>query len=353
MKSRPHRDASAWLFRLSCVYATVLAALVVLTLVGADRWWFGAMNLYLPQVMWVVPGALLLGFSLKFCRHWIWAPLLCVAVVLGPIMGFRWPLHSPQSPAGSLSLRVMTWNVKDGRHDKRAESAIIHDIDRNTPDVVLFQDAANVLAGPLGDYFRKWHVRSSGQYIVASRFPLSEAEERWISFPGQKQNCLRCQLQIGTASITLYNVHFKSPREGLNAFRTLKERPWYLPEAVQQLEDNVQARLIQACAIGAYLRQEQGPVIVAGDLNSSDASLVCSKLRESGLHDAFAEGGRGYGYTYGHYLLQNRLPWLTASWMRIDHVMMSAQLQTRSAWTGTWKASDHRPVIADLVVKLP
>jgi endonuclease/exonuclease/phosphatase family metal-dependent hydrolase len=77
-------------------------------------------------------------------------------------------------------------------------------------------------------------------------------------------------------------------------------------------------------------------------------------LRDANLHDAFAEGGRGYGYTYGHFLLRNRIPWLPgASWMRIDHIMLSRRFRTLRCWTGTGKASDHRPVFADLLVGAP
>jgi endonuclease/exonuclease/phosphatase (EEP) superfamily protein YafD len=124
-----------------------------------------------------------------------------------------------------------------------------------------------------------------------------------------------------------------------------------LPQAIQLLENNVEARVTQVQALQGYIRQEQGPVIVAGDLNSPDASQVCATLRGVGLHDAFAEGGKGYGYTYGHFLLQHRLPALNVSWIRIDHFMMSSQFQARHCWTGTGDASDHRPVIADLVLR--
>jgi endonuclease/exonuclease/phosphatase family metal-dependent hydrolase len=145
----------------------------------------------------------------------------------------------------------------------------------------------------------------------------------------------------------------ETPRESLNAFRTARYRPWYLPQAIIRLQNNVEDRLTQANSILDYVRQEHGPVIVAGDLNSPDSSLVCATLREAGLHDAFAEGGRGYGYTYGHFLLRHRLPWFRLSWMRIDHLMVSPQLKARRCWTGTGKASDHRPVIADLILKSP
>ena len=190
--------------------------------------------------------------------------------------------------------------------------------------------------------------KPDGQYMIASRLPMTGAETIAISLPGQQVVCLRCQVHAGAGTVTLYNVHFESPRESLNAFRVARKRPWYLPTAIQRLENNVEARLVEARAIQALVRSEKHPVVVAGDLNSTDFSLVCATLREAGLHDCFAESGRGYGYTYGHFLLQRRVPWLTFSWMRIDHIMVSSHLRSLRCWTGTGKASDHRPVIADV-----
>jgi vancomycin resistance protein VanJ len=349
MKTNSYRKAALWLFALTLCYGTILAVITAINRSGADRWWFGALNLYLPQAMWLVPGVLLALISLGIARQWAWLPWLCVIWVLGPIMGLCWSLQASSEPAGTVPVRVMTCNAKYGKHDI---AALIDDIGLYKPDVVLLQDATGSLSGPLGNLFRKWHVRSFGQYVIASRFPLDKDEVKPINFFLEKQTCLRCRMHIGKTVVTLYNVHFQTPREGLNAFRTARRHPWYLPKAIIQLENNVEDRLTQARAIREFVRQEHGPVIVAGDLNSPDSSLVCATLRDAGLHDAFAEGGRGYGYTYGHDLLQHRLPWFRVSWMRIDHIMMSSQLQSRRCWTGTGKASEHRPVIADLALKI-
>jgi endonuclease/exonuclease/phosphatase family metal-dependent hydrolase len=241
----------------------------------------------------------------------------------------------------------MTCNAKYGKRDI---TALTNDILWNNPNVVLLQDAEHSLDGPLGNFFREWNVRSFGQYVIASKLPLSEVQIRTISFPGENHYCLRCELLMGTAVITVYNVHLETPRQGLNAFRAVKGKPSYLPQAVQRFENNVESRLIQARTLSDYINKDQGPVIVAGDLNSPDASLACAMLRNAGLHDAFAEGGKGYGYTYGHFLLQHRLPWLHFPWMRIDHMMTSSHFLSSSCWTGTAKASEHQPVIADLIL---
>ncbi len=248
-------------------------------------------------------------------------------------------------------MRIMTWNIKYGGYDRLTQFEITADIDGIGPDVVLLQDAGGLLNGPIGRFLRQWNVRSFGQYVIASKLPLEEAEVRLIPYSGEDHTCLRCRLHVGTKTLILYDVHFQSPRLGLDAFREVRRRPWYLPDAIQQLQDNAEARLSQALALQELVRQEREPVIVAGDLNSPDASLACATLREAGLHDAFAEGGKGYGYTYGHLLLRRRLPWLGASWMRIDHIMLSPQIQSHACRAGVENVSDHRPVIADVVLR--
>lgn len=350
MMTKLLNKAPVWLLSIVFAYVAFLAALTVMNRSGADRWWFGALNLYLPQLVWAVPGIFLALFAVNVARPWAWLPLLGIVWVAGPLMGFCWPLHMQQESADGFPLRVMTWNVKYGTHDKFAHQALMRDIDRNNPAVILLQDAGGLLNGPLGDYFSKWNVRSYGQYVIASRLPLGELQVRRLSFPGEEHSCVRTQFQIGGTTVALYNVHFESPRWGLNALRIVKKEPRFLPKAIQKLENNVEARFIQVNALREYISQEQVPVIIAGDLNSPDASRVCATLRGAGLHDAFAEAGKGYGYTYGHLLLQNRLPVLNFSWMRIDHIMISSRFQARRCWTGTGKASAHRPVIADLVL---
>ncbi len=341
-------QAPRWLVILFAVYGLLLAGLTILNWLGADRWWLGAFNLYLPQALWLIPIVPLALLSLRYAPRWLWALGVLLVWVLGPIMGFRWPLNTqPISGSPGTLIRVMTCNVKQGQRDIHA---LMQDIGLYRPDVVLLQEADQVLKGPLSASFTGWNVRSFNQYVIASRLPLGPGREVWIPYNGGKWPCLRTQVQVGNSVITLYSAHFMTPREGLNAFRAARKQPRLLPEAIQRLQENVEVRLLQAQSLSDFVRQEPGAVIVAGDLNSPDASLACRMLRTAGLHDAFTEGGRGYGYTYGHFLLSARMPWLDLSWMRIDHIMLSRHLQAQRCWTGTGKASDHRPVIVDVIV---
>ena len=349
MTTRHHPKATAFLLTLTCILGILLVAITIMTRFGADRWWFGALNLYLPHMVWAVPGVLLLLAMVMVNRRWIWAPALCVVWVFGPLMGLCWSLKTSPQPDDIL-LRVMTCNVKFGKHDI---SSLIADIDRYHPDVILLQDATGLLQTPFREYFLNWQVTEFGQYIIACRFPLDDAEVEWINFPGQVENqsCLRCRLRIAGTEITLYNVHFLSPREALNLAPAALRNPPFRDFAANQLENSATSRLIQARTLSKLLLRETGPVIVAGDLNAPDDSLVCATLRSAGLRDAFAEKGRGYGYTYGHFLLPQRFPLPRFSFIRIDHIMMSSHMEAMRSWTGTADASDHRPVFADLVLK--
>jgi vancomycin resistance protein VanJ len=337
----------AWLICLTGVYALLLAAITLLNWSGAERYWFGALNLFLPQFMWALPGFLLAFFFFKADSGWVWLPILCIAWVLGPIMGFSWPTRAVQSQ-GQTAVRVMTWNIKYGNYDL---APLMEEISRCKPDVVFFQDAIAARSGALGSYFKNWQVASHGQYLIASRFPLTELEVRELPTYGDRQEYLYCRLHLGQTVVSLYNVHLRTPRRSLNTFRTVRKQPWNLPYAINTFSHNVNTRLKQGEAVRDAIAREKGPTILAGDLNAPEASQVITALRGAGLQDAFAQRGKGYGFTYGHFLFKHRLPWLKISWMRIDHIMANGHFKPLRSWTGTGEASDHRPVIADLVLQ--
>jgi vancomycin resistance protein VanJ len=335
-----------WLLSATGVYASTLLAITFLNRIGADRFWLGALNLYLPQFMWAVPGVVLTLLIFRVDRAWSWLPLLCVLWVLGPIMDGKISPGKSVDSNRTLKLRVMTWNIKYGSYQI---APLLEELECNAPDLVFFQDASGSMNGPLRDYFSNWQVRAFGQYVIASKYPLSEAQVHELpSFGGGKERFLRCQMTVGPALVSLYNVHLKTPRRSLNGFRAARTVPWYLPEAIDLFDHNVRTRELQALCVAGALSHESGPVLVAGDLNAPDGSLACATLRNAGLHDAFSEGGLGYGYSYGQLLFKHRLPWLQLSWMRIDHIMLGRMFVAERCWTGTGEASDHRPVVADL-----
>ncbi len=348
MSNRIHGYSTLLLLALTTILAMFLIPVTIMNKSGADRWWFGALNMYLPQIIWVTPGIILTVAMALVNRRLIWVPLLCIIWVLGPIMGLCWSRQTPAAP-NTATLRVMTCNVKFGKRDIRS---LFKEIDHERPDLILLQDATSLLESSVGNYFREWNIRYYGQFVIASRLPLEEAEIHWLNFPGQveQQASLRCRVTFAGTAITFYNVHLNSPREALSLLPVALHNHSFKDYLANQIANNATSRFIQSDTLASLLRLETGPVIVAGDLNSTDNSLVCANLRDAGLHDAFAEGGRGYGYSYGQFLVPHYKPLPRLSFVRIDHVLMNSYIRTVRSWTGTGYASDHRPVYADLVI---
>jgi endonuclease/exonuclease/phosphatase (EEP) superfamily protein YafD len=84
---------------------------------------------------------------------------------------------------------------------------------------------------------------------------------------------------------------------------------------------------------------------VAGDLNAPDSSVVVRSLLDTGLRDAFATAGMGYGYTWGHTLRPG------VSFLRLDHILVGPEFGVADCFVGGAQASAHRPVIADLFLR--
>jgi endonuclease/exonuclease/phosphatase (EEP) superfamily protein YafD len=94
---------------------------------------------------------------------------------------------------------------------------------------------------------------------------------------------------------------------------------------------------------------------VAGDLNATGLSTA-HRIITRELHDAWEARGQGLGHTFpGAASPRGSRPRLfgipVPMWLvRIDYVFFSDHFTALSVEIGPWDgASDHRPVIADLV----
>jgi endonuclease/exonuclease/phosphatase (EEP) superfamily protein YafD len=327
--------------RILCIctaaYLAVLLAVAVSDIVGPERWWFGSVNLYLPQWIWAVPAAPLIPAYLLKAPRWTFVPIAMLITVLGPLMGFCWPWPGGSNGSGpGIRLRILTYNVKWAEQDA---NAIADEIERDRPDVVMMQDAGGVLDGRLGKCLDGWNKVPVDQYVIASRYPLMTPEIKWITVGKEWHRVIRCIAIVRDRAVTLYDCHLLSPRGGLGALRHPRSA------GVEALDGNVQERLDQAAALADAVSQETGPVVLAGDLNSSIQSLVCRRLFAVGLRDAFSTAGWGYGYTYGQSTRFGR------PYMRIDHIMVSRDWRVLSCRAGNSIGSAHSPVFAELFLK--
>jgi endonuclease/exonuclease/phosphatase family metal-dependent hydrolase len=241
----------------------------------------------------------------------------------------------------------MSYNIKSYLAAERPGgfAQLAWEVASHDADVIVMQDATRFsgtdepLPEPIAFMLGKRQLAHDGQYLIASRFPLSNCASGQIDFRGQDHHYFRCTARIDGSDIDIVDVHFESPREGLNAAR--HERL----SGLQEWQQNFADRLTQSGQLARDLAGQTRPLIIAGDLNAPLSSPVVGTLLGRGLRDAFASAGLGYGYTQGHALR------LGFSFLRIDHVLVSATLGVRDSFVGGGEGSEHRPVIADLLVK--
>jgi endonuclease/exonuclease/phosphatase (EEP) superfamily protein YafD len=154
---------------------------------------------------------------------------------------------------------------------------------------------------------------------------------------------LKCTLAVAGRDITLVNAHLTSPRMGLVAARR---------EGLDGGDDwqrNYERRVTEARSLLNAMADLPRPLILAGDLNAPESSPVLQTLMAAGLRNAFSTAGRGWGYTYGQ-AVQHRLG-SGMAFLRIDHVLTSADIAITRSWVGGGGASEHQPVVADLAVR--
>ena len=303
---------------------------------------------YLPWPWLMVPAVGALGVSVWLRPVWRWLALAGVVLVAVVVMD----LATGRPDEGAMPVRLMTYNAKVmlAAQQPGGMGRLVAEVGAHDPDVLVMQDAGGLprkerswpglQAGLFGNRF----VYQRGQYVVASRLPLHDCRaERLPLAPDDAgmHEFVRCEVDGPNGRFTLVNVHFMTPRLGLLAVRHGGL------DGLEVWEGNASVRMEQAQALATALRGIRGPVVVAGDLNAPERTDVVRSLLATGLRDAWSSAGFGYGYTHGHSLRIG----LFQSFLRIDHILVSEDIGVRAVRVGGALASEHRPVIADLLMQ--
>jgi endonuclease/exonuclease/phosphatase (EEP) superfamily protein YafD len=300
---------------------------------------------YAPLPLLGIPAVLSLWVSMFLPVWWRVVAGISLVLVFTVVMGLAW--GSADDGAGRV--RFMTYNVKAflasqrlGGFESLAVEVATHDA-----DVIVMQDAGELVRVRDREDKSLWQamfgsreVYLFGQYVVASRFPLRDCRPGSIPYRDKEHSYVRCMVKAGKREFELVTVHFVTPRQGLNAFRHEGF------DGLDTWQENVSDRTTQAVELVDQLRGHQHPLVLAGDLNAPERSEVVRLLMaQLGLRDAFSSAGFGYGYTHGHSLR------VGLSFLRIDHILVSEDIGVSAVDVGGAMASDHRPVIADLLLE--
>ena len=306
-----------------------------------------ALSQYLPFPVYALPASLAVLASFVWLGWW-WrgSAVLSLLVCVTLLMGLSWG----RAEDGHGRVRFMTYNVKSYLALKQPGGleALGHEIFEHQPDIMVLQDAGQALvresdASParllqmLGG--KQPHVHASDEYVVLSRWPIRQCRDGAIPVGDEPHVFVHCDIDVHGKVLQVISAHLITPRQGLRA-KHQGQTQWL---GLDEWQDNMLLRLRQSGWLAEYLRQlPAGPRIVAGDFNATESSGVVQTLLNTGLRDAYSSASVGYGFTHGHSLLKG------LSFLRIDHILVSADIAVADAFTGGQEASQHRPVIADL-----
>lgn len=314
-----------------------------------------ALLLFAPPTLWLLPGLLLLPFTLIW--SWRALPLLAAAawVVLGPFMGWRPdPGEPPAAAHAAPSLTLMTWNR--GQHGGQSPLDFKR---RQQPDLLVLQEAARreralANSSDYGDYAA---YQSAGEHTLLSKFPILESSLLPPNAAPRQARAARFVVDWNGRRIAVYSVHLRTPRDvllgqwksglfyGLLGF---PGTPWAERSAQYQVFWDDQ--LHDARRILESVRADPLPALVAGDFNSPHTGRIRHLLARE-LGDAHAEAGAGFGFTFPG---KTRNPFSAGGpWLRIDYVFFTRHWSAMTCTTEAERASQHRAVAARLALTAP
>lgn len=219
---------------------------------------------------------------------------------------------SPSVAAARGTCKVMFWNVCEG---KCGWGRVLATIQQHNPDVIALAEADHLKQRD-AEFFAKFfpgyqRLDYPRRLMLLSRLPI-RGHRRLAWVPGCVVEAAEIETETATFTLVMSDV-------ASNVFSHRKPQIEAVKQAVNRLS---------------------GPVVIVGDLNTPVGSLFFDSMR-SDYVNAFESNGYGLHTTWP----------MPLPVMAIDHMWGSEGIkfqQTQILWT---TASDHRPIVADLVVE--
>jgi endonuclease/exonuclease/phosphatase (EEP) superfamily protein YafD len=307
-----------------CAFATTVlvfsvpAALSLLAFAARSWWVFELLTHLRAHYFWalIVGGAIFAAL-----KHFKLAAVFGAFALLN--LYFVLPLYLPESRnlAEGRSIRLMNVN---GYHYNPTRQKLIALIRETKPDVVLVLEVDDAWVHDLQSLaalypHRHYEPRSHDLGIaLLSRLPVDDLKVHYFGYADVPSITARLDDHDG------------------NSFHLIGTHP--LPPISAEYAASRNEQLIN---LTAYIQTLTGPVVVAGDLNSTSWSPYFRDfVRRTGLRDT----RNGFGNQPTH-------PYqLAPIGIAIDHVLVSPEIAVRDRTVGPYIGSDHRPVIIDLVI---
>jgi vancomycin resistance protein VanJ len=324
---------------LAWAYLSAIVAVALVMWGFGDRWWPATILLFMGRWVFLVPLAVLVPAALALRPRLMYPLTLGALVALGPVMGGRVGWARLLAPSNGMPLRVVTFNVDGGRQFVTILPQLVLEW---APDVVLLQECGDELAA-MTEHMEGWHWHHVRDLCLLTRLPIVAAEvmdrgalERVKQDPlagiGGAGYVVRYTLRTPAGTINVTNLHLETPRKGFEGLMAGDVEQLRLNSTLRDLEATLARRWVDAGG-------SRAPTVVAGDFNTPVESGIF-RDHWGDFANAFSRVGLGFGTTKYN-------GWIR---IRIDHVL------TSDAWrpvvVHVWPdvGSDHRALIADLVL---
>jgi vancomycin resistance protein VanJ len=311
------------------VYAAIVVCWQVVIYTGIRDIWivrlinnFGAW-LYLPLALFL---------PCLFYRQIRKRSLRLLLVIL---LLFAWEYHwcllpKIDSHSGSISLKIMTWNLS---YDNSNIRGIATTIESEHPDVVAVQElvksTALELSKALESEFPYRVIPSTFEFGIFSKYPLISSQPPALEL--QQSKFQEVKISIDKQEIELIDVHLPVPK--------LKTRQ--LGWLTVPVDFNTNNWDLAYPVLRDRIENTSRPLLVVGDFNTGERDRNY-RLLTSVLNNAFQTAGWGFGMTF-----PIKSP-VEIPVIRIDHIFYSDLWQAQSAWTHKGSGSDHQYLVAKL-----
>lgn len=247
---------------------------------------------------------------------------ICLCVHLLPV----YQSHQRESPGSNshnsdrqaVTLNVMTNNLLASNHNHMRQ---IDTVQAAAPDVIVFQEYTpawhTVLSNALSAYPHKLTVPLNNPFGIAiySRYAFTDSLVAPL-FPGGRPT-IRATVSIADKAIEIVGVHPPPPLSS-SLFR---ERNKHLH------------------MLASHASHSSGPLVIAGDLNTSPWSGAFNQfLQQGNLYDTRA--GKGIYATWPDFLSPLQIP--------IDYIIVSTHFNVLSMHASGNLGSDHKTLWATL-----
>lgn len=299
-------------------------------------------------------------------RRWLAVATVIVALIaIAPVLKLFLPLNSsddaPPVPADpAMMIKVMTYNVLAFNYnepDLNAEpSATMRLILDANPDVVLLQEGTpggveweeiTSIVPYMNEIKQKYpycYYGSEGLNIM-SRYPFttqSLGEPRDERSPlGYNRNnvsylarAFDLQLPSGK-QLRLVDFRLQSYHLSFGKNQNVRVSPDVKPSRMERMKRSFALRGENAAELRKLIDESPANLIVCGDMNDITASHVYRVIKGEDLHDAWADAGNGYSYTYNRFGLL----------YRIDHILYRGAIRALEAHRLAGGSSDHYPLM--------